>query len=350
MSRSGGSPGNLPSSRACQGRVGAGEAYLQVTLPRSPRLYPGVRRVVRVSRDRVEWRRCPAGAALSPGQTSRSIGVSRRARRAVRTCRTGRAAPDRAQAARRGRVRRHVGQERDARARVGAPGREPAVGRLHDRCVGSHTARCAGDPTRSSPAPCGRAPPAASRHGRRPGTRRGQRSAGRASWWNAAARTAAQGSSGVTGESEPNASGMPAPARSANGLSAAARPAPRRAAYMPVRAAPGCVEAGLDAEMDAEQDERRERRRVDHLGVLQPGPCRATRLHTLHVDRGPQPDEHLVHRPVADDVEPACTPRGRPRSCGCRPARPQVEVPRCRARRRTATAARRCVSRASRRC
>src|SRR4051794_14963576 len=54
-----------------------------------------------------------------------------------------------------------------------------------------------------------------------------------ASVWNTAARTPSQGAKGVTGLSEPNASGTPAAASEANGFMRAARSAPRRAAYIP---------------------------------------------------------------------------------------------------------------------
>src|SRR5665648_262218 len=60
----------------------------------------------------------------------------------------------------------------------------------------------------------------------------------------AAASTPAQGSMGVTGLSEPNASGTPASARSANGFMSAARTAPSRRAYIPSRPPHAASNAG----------------------------------------------------------------------------------------------------------
>ena len=226
------------------------------------------------------------------------------------SCRTTPSA-DRPQADRRRRVGREVGQQRDARARVGAPGREPPLGGLHGEVLGAPDGEVGG---RADPQLAGagvvepRDPPAAA--GVTRGTPPARRSAGRRRGAARRPGRRAQGSTGVTGESEPNASGTPAAARSASGLSAAARPAPSRVAYMPSGPPHAASNAGCMLSRTPEQDERGERRRVDHLGVLEPVAHAARSASgTLDVDGGAQAEQQLVHRAVADDVEARPAPR-----------------------------------------
>ena len=97
----------------------------------------------------------------------------------------------------------------------------------------SQTAYEPGAPGTSVPATPSRTPPA--RHAPRvaaANAARGEMPLPAVRCW-AAARTAAHGSSAVTGASEPSASDTPAAASCANGFIAAARSLPRRRAYSP---------------------------------------------------------------------------------------------------------------------
>jgi hypothetical protein len=85
----------------------------------------------------------------------------------------------------------------------------------------SHTARVAGAPAASTPASSRRAARQPPRVCAVNAARTDRRWSG--VWWNAAARTASHGPSGVTGLSEPSASTTPAAASAANGLRVAAR-------------------------------------------------------------------------------------------------------------------------------
>ena len=301
--RGGGSP---EEPTEIHGGVKAASAQVRAVPAGHPRtdrscLYRSVRRVVArvVGSGRSGRSRSHGGRGIHP------VGppVRRPSERVVQDD----AVADRAQARRRRGVGRHVGQQRDARR-----ARRCSTTRTAPRPTAPSGARRArrrgapGDPTRSSPAPVWSRP--ATRQPPRVEARNAARAEIR---WSAAwccTRQRARRPTGrraVTGESEPNASGTPAAARSASGLSAAARPAPRRVAYMPVGAAPRGVERRLHAEAHAQQHQRRERRRVDHLGVLEAVAHARDGVGTLDVHGGAQPEQQLVHRAVADDVEAA---------------------------------------------
>ena len=86
--------------------------------------------------------------------------------------------------------------------------------------------------------------------------------------WKAAARTVPQGSSGVTGLSEPKASGTPARSRAAKGLRVRARSRAQPPGVHAVLAAPERVEGGLDGGGEAQFGEGGDGLGGEHLGVL----------------------------------------------------------------------------------
>ena len=123
-------------------------------------------------------------------------------------------------------------------------------------------------------------------------------------WWYAAARTAAQGPSGVTGESLPKAIGTPADRNAANGFVPRARSAPSRCTYMPSSPPHSASKTGWTLA----KTPRRASTAMPSASIISTCSirCRAARSASTPLLRGLlETGEHRVHRPVADDVEAA---------------------------------------------